>query len=390
MTKLWPGTLTSILSKCLERVGLYLLLPHVEHLMDPMQFAYVKARSTSDAIVTVTHKVMEHLDKKSSNTARVLFIDFSSAFNTIQPHLMVKKLNQLDVPVSLQSWIFDYLTGRPQFVRTLHEVSDVITLNTGAPQGCVLSPVLFVLYTNDLLWQSSNVFVSKYADDTIVAGLVKEDDTEEYMNCIDYVCNWCQENFLDLNVSKTKELIWDNRRSSRSIIPVRINNADVEIAETYKYLGVTLDNKFKFAAHSEVQIKKASKRMYFVRSLVKLNVNSELIGAFFNAVISPVLMYACVAFFGLLSKQLKYEFNRPCRVCIKLIKRQEVVNENETHYKSCVINLANKIRRDNTHPLHDFYELLPSGRRYRVPFTRTQRFKNTFLPISVNILNNVS
>ena len=236
-----PVTLTSILSKCLERVGLYLLMPYVEHLMDPLQFAYVKARSTNDAIVTVIHRITEHLDRRSSNTARVLFIDFSSAFNTIQPHLMIQKLEQLNVPPSLQLWIFDYLTRRPQFVRTQHEVSEIITLNTGAPQGCVLSPVLFVLYTNDMRWHSSDVFITKYADDTIIAGLLKNDDVNEYMKCIDYVCKWCSDNFLDLNVSKTKELIWDFRHSrSMPAQPVTIGN--INVCDNYKYLGIRVGN----------------------------------------------------------------------------------------------------------------------------------------------------
>ena len=383
-----PVTLTSILSKCLERVGLYLLMPYVEHLMDPMQFAYVKARSTSDAVVTVMHKIAQHLDRNSSNTARVLCIDFSSAFNTIQPHLMIKKLNQMSVPPPMQSWIFDYLTGRPQFVRTSHETSNVTTLNTGAPQGCVLSPVLFVLYTNDLKWQSDNVFITKYADDTIVAGLLKDDDSNEYLNCIDYVCNWCAENYLDLNVSKTKELVWDYRRSrARPAAPVRIGNINVDKTDNYKYLGITVDTNFKFNLHVEVQCKKAAKRMYFVRSLVKLHVKSELIVSFFNTIVLPVLMYASVAFFGLLSQQLKHELSRSARICERLLHHSCVINVNENYYAKNVLELAKKIIDDDTHPLHDLYELLPSGRRYRMPRIRTQRYKDTFLPVSIGFLN---
>jgi hypothetical protein len=171
-----PVTLTSILSKCLERVGLLLLMPFVKEKLDPFQFAYISGRSTDDAICMHLHKLTKHLDAKSSNTVRATYIDCSSAFNIIQPHILVRKLSSMEVPKRLQLWILDYLIARPQFVRTSSEISGCITLNTGAPQGCVLSPVLFILYTNDLSWNTDRILIQKYADDTVILGLISRDD----------------------------------------------------------------------------------------------------------------------------------------------------------------------------------------------------------------------
>ena len=231
-----PVTLTAILSKCLEKVGLSLLMPYVEEHFDSLQFAYINGRSTEDAICTMVHRTTKHLDAKSTNTARALFIDYSSAFNTIQPHLMLEKLNNLNVPGYLQLWILDYLTGRPQYVQTSSKISGRIVLNTGASQGCVLSPILFVLYTNDLCWNSNTGCVSivKYADDTIIVGIMSKEDDSEYMKCIKFVSTWCSDNFLDLNVSKTKEMIWDYRRSPTEKHPVVINDKPVKVTSVYK------------------------------------------------------------------------------------------------------------------------------------------------------------
>ena len=90
------------------------------------------------------------LDKNASNYVRSLFIDYSSAFNTIQKHIMMGKLLEFNVPVPYCTWILDFLTNRSQYVKTRRETSQLQTINTGAPQGCVLSAVtvLFIMYTS--------------------------------------------------------------------------------------------------------------------------------------------------------------------------------------------------------------------------------------------------
>ena len=112
--------------------------------LDPLQFAYQAKRGTDDAVSCLLHKLLEHLDT-AGNYARILFVDFSSAFNTIQRHIMIQKLQNLDVPIVLTRWLFDFLSNRPQCVRVGEQFSPIMVTNTGAPQGCVLSPFLFIL-----------------------------------------------------------------------------------------------------------------------------------------------------------------------------------------------------------------------------------------------------
>ncbi len=96
----------------------------------------------------------------------MLFIDFSSAFNTIIPQQLINKLNLLGLNNSLCNWILDFLTRRPQTVRVGHNTSSTTTLSTGAPQGCVLSPLLFTLLTHDCTAKFSSNHIIKFADDT--------------------------------------------------------------------------------------------------------------------------------------------------------------------------------------------------------------------------------
>ncbi len=116
--------------------------------LDPLQFAYRRNRSTDDAIAFTLHTALSHLENKNTYV-RMLFVDYSSAFNTIVPATLVEKLQTLGLNRSLCSWILDFLTGRSQVVRMGNNTSSPLILNTGAPQGCVLSPLLYCLYTHD-------------------------------------------------------------------------------------------------------------------------------------------------------------------------------------------------------------------------------------------------
>ncbi len=94
------------------------------------------------AIIAMSHFVTRHLEV-STSYARLLFVDFSSAFNTLQPHLLIKRLNDLRVNPVITKWYFSFLTNRRQQASGNGTLSEFMTLSTGAPQGCVSSPVLF-------------------------------------------------------------------------------------------------------------------------------------------------------------------------------------------------------------------------------------------------------
>src|SRR4029434_1965175 len=92
--------------------------------------------------------ILQHL-YTSGTYVRILFVDFSSAFNTIIPALLQDKLSQLSVPDYTCRQITDVLSDRKQRVRLGKYVSDSRTISTGSPQGCVLSPLLFSLRSEE-------------------------------------------------------------------------------------------------------------------------------------------------------------------------------------------------------------------------------------------------
>ncbi len=150
-------------------------------------------------------------------------MDYSSAFNTIVPATLVAKFQTLGLNRSLCSWILDFLTGRSQVFRMGNNTSSPLTLNTGAPQGCVLSPLLYSLYTHDCTATHSSNVIIKFADDTTVKGLITDNNETAYREKVSTLTKWCQVNDLSLNIDKTKELVVDYRRQSREHTPITIN-----------------------------------------------------------------------------------------------------------------------------------------------------------------------
>ncbi|KAK3531948.1 hypothetical protein QTP86_001831 [Hemibagrus guttatus] len=251
-----PVALTSVVMKSFERLVLAYLKNITGPLLDPLQFAY---RANS------------------------------SAFNTIIPTLLQTKLTQLSVPSSICQWITSFLTNRHQLVKLGKFKSNSRTTSTGAPQGCVLSPLLFSLYTNDCTSTDPSIKLLKFADDTTVIGLIQDGDESAYRQEIEQLAAWCSRNNLELNTLKTVEMIVDFRRNTPALPPLTIMNSTVPTVASFRFLGTTISQDLKWDTHIDATIKKAQHRLYFLRQLRKFNLPQELLIHFYSAVIESVL-----------------------------------------------------------------------------------------------------
>ena len=146
----------------------------------------------------------------------MLFIDYSSAFNTIEPSKLFIKLETLGLDPALGKWVLDFLMGRPQVVRLGNNISRPADPQTGAPQGCVISPLLYSLvHPHDCVAMHASNSIIKFADDTIVVGLITNNDETAYREVVRALRVWCQENNVTINFNKTKEMIVDLRKQQR-------------------------------------------------------------------------------------------------------------------------------------------------------------------------------
>ena len=149
-----------------------------------------------------------------------MFIDYSSAFNTIVPSKLIIKLEDLGLNPALCNWVLEFLKGCPQAVKVGNNTSTSPTLNTGAPQGCVLSPLLYSLFTHNCVALHASNSIIKFVEDATVEGLITNNDETANGEEVRVLGVWCQENNLSLNISKTKEMIVDFRKQQREHPPL--------------------------------------------------------------------------------------------------------------------------------------------------------------------------
>lgn len=380
-----PVALTPIIMKCFEKLVLYHIKASLPPSFDPYQFAYRAKRATGDAIALAIHFALHHLEHRQSYV-RILFIDFSSAFNTIVPDILMDKLLYLGFHQTICTWIKDFLTNRSQHVKLGFHKSTSIKMNIGAPQGCVLSPVLYTLYTHDCSPVHPSNSIIKFADDTTVVGLISNGDESAYREEIHRLAVWCSTNSLVLNTSKTKELIVDFRKKRESVPALLyINGECVERVETFKYLGVLISNDLSWAANTTAIVKRARQRLHFLRVLRRNNMDRRLLIRFYHATVESVLTYCITVWYAGCSAADKRRLQGVVRTAEKIIGCQ--LPSLEDVASTCYLGRAQNIIRDRSHPGHGLFELLPSGRRYRSAKIHTSRFRDSFFPRAINILN---
>ena len=379
-----PVALTSIVAKCFESVLCAHLKRDVIGKLDPLQFAYKAKRGVDDACLTLINLISKHLQDHTA-TVRILMIDFSSAFNSIEPVVLLKRLINLGVNSNLILFINDFLKDRPQRVLADGKMSDEIIISTGAPQGCVLSPTLFSIYTDEIRFRNPITTLFKFADDMALVGLLKDEDSlASYFSDVQTLHEWCSNSYLELNVKKTKELVFDERPDKPPFEPIVISNENVDVVDSFKYLGTTIDNDLNFQENTDQIYRKCQQRLYLLRKLKSFDVCSEILQTVYRSMIESVLIFNIACWYNFLTLTNKKKLDRIVKLGSKIIGIQQVPLS--TLYQKSVQRKGKSIINCEDHPLFPEFELLPSKRRYRIPLSK-KKFRKSFVPSAVTILN---
>ena len=265
--------------------------------------------------------------------------------------------------------------------------SDTKITNTGCPQGTVLSPYLFSLYTSDYRDNHEFNTLVKYADDTFLLSLIIDYMDTHFSEATFNFVDWCKNNFLDLNVPKTKEMTIDFRKNSIDPDPIIIENEQVEKVDVFKYLGSFIDNKLNWAENTKQFLSKLNSRLYCLRKLGSFNVNSNILQLFYSATISGVLTSGATVWGNSMTQGDRDKFDRIFRRAGRIVGKEQQTMTELTEKR--MTQKLKAILNDETHPLRQEFDNMTIQRtgRLRLPKVKTSRYQKFFIPTAAKIFN---
>ncbi len=178
-------------------------------------------------------------------------------------------------------------------------------------------------------------------------------DEAAYLDEVERLTSWCQDNCLSLNVSKTKELIVDFRkRQQRPYTPLMISGTPVERVSSFKYLGVNISEDLTWTTHIQTQVKKARQRLYHLRQLRKFRVSPAILKTFYSGALESVLTQCISVCYIKVS-------NQDCKALQRVVRLAERISGStlpslqHIYLKRCKSRAA-KILKDSNHPVTIF------------------------------------
>jgi len=265
-----PISILPYLSKVFEQILSSQIQSFIEQnsMLNEKQSGFRKYRSCTTSIADVTEDIRIYQDKRF--VTFLLLLDFSKAFDTINHEILCSKLyNMYKFSKSATKLIKSYLTNRSQAVYFNSKTSKFLTVSTGVPQGSVLGPLLFSLYSNDLPDVLKHCNYHMYADDVqLYIGCSVQNLSQTMQNInedLSSIYKWSCQNRLLLNPTKTKcLLIHKTPFSHENLNKLEINSTPIEYVTSATNLGFNFNNTLTWSTH----INKAVCRTIFkLRSL---------------------------------------------------------------------------------------------------------------------------
>ena len=279
------------IEKLLEEIIYEQLIDYIEEnkILVKWQSGFRRQHSTEIAVQYVIECWKRCFEENEKVVA--VFLDFKRAFETIDRKRLLKKLENYGISGTVLNFFKNYLSKRAQRTKILNIISSKKANDIGVPQGSKLGPLLFILYINDLPEILKKCKIQMFADDTLI--YITNKSIFDAINIINSelktVVKWLNTNLLKLNVDKTKCMLI-NSNSLAQNPRVKINNVDLQLVNSFKYLGVFIDAKLKFEEYYEYIISKISGKINYLKRISQ-NLSVFCKKCIYNTIILPHFLY---------------------------------------------------------------------------------------------------
>ncbi len=297
MSNYRPISLLPSLSKILEKIVHHRLYSFckTQNILYPNQYGFRPNHSTIHAISKFIANVQTY--REQNNFTISVLLDLSKAFDTIDHDILIRKLDHYGVRGLPLEWFRSYLTGRTQYVTYKNKISDFQNITCGVPQGSVLGPLLFIIYTNDLPNSMNTSQCILFADDTtvyksspnIIDAIVAIES--DLANLYDWFCA----NKLSLNVSKTNFILFTPKTANQPINQetIKLGNQEIQRVNCAKFLGVYIDDELQWDKHIQYVSSRLNSGLYALNS-VKKTLSTQNLKQLYYSIFHSHLTYGTI------------------------------------------------------------------------------------------------
>ena len=303
-----PISVTSIVSRIIEKVIRRRILSKVEDKLPSYQYGGRQNMGTIEALVQVWTDILENgmLYKETNG----VFLDISKCFDRLIQELLVWKLKYVcNVTDPLVKWIFEFLKNRKQRVKIWGTTSNWMNTKTGGPQGSVLLPLLFIMFGSDVpldTFDDQKTRGAGFVDDIFIYGTGEVNQQIKDLNeRLERIYDWSNKWGVDFNIDKCKSITFTKeQRLVRYDRTILMGGEIVKKVQEYQYLGIFLSSNMLFDYHVDYILKRIKKESFLLKSVCKKSKvgNRMFSKIFWTTNLRPIIEYGVIVWSSSLSK----------------------------------------------------------------------------------------